>query len=373
MRFDLESGAGDGPRLGRLATARGEVATPVFMPVGTRASVKTLTPGEVRALGARIILVNAYHLYLRPGRDVIREAGGVHSFMAWEGPVLSDSGGFQVFSLSRLCSVGQSGVTFRSHLDGSEHFLSPEDVMRIQADLGTDIAMPLDVCVPYPCGRAESARAVELTAEWARRSLAAARPEQTLFGIVQGGACPDLRREAARGLVDLGFPGYALGGLSVGEPKSLLYSLLEETVAHLPADRPRYLMGVGAPDDLVQAVARGIDMFDSVFPTRLARHGTVLTRDGPLRLRAARFRRDRGPIDENCRCYTCRTFSRAYLQHLLAAGELLGMRLTTLHNLHFTLELVEEMRGAIAGGRFASWRISTLERYQEGKAARTEE
>jgi len=369
VRFELLTGSPEGPRRGRLLTRRGVVETPLFMPVGTQGTVKTLTPEEVLGLGAEMILVNAYHLYLRPGCEILRAAGGIQSFMGWPGPVLSDSGGYQVFSLAARCSVDEAGVTFRSHIDGSEHFFSPERVMRVQEDIGADIIMPLDVCTPYPCDREAAARAVALTEDWASRSLATrpAPERQALFAIVQGSTYPDLRRRAARALVQRDFPGYALGGLSVGEPRPLLYSLLEVTVPELPADRPRYLMGVGAPDDLVEAVSRGVDMFDSVFPTRLGRHGTVLTRDGPLSLRGARFRQDMRPIAADCPCYACRTFTRAYIRHLLIAGEVLGIRLTTLHNLTFTLTLVREMGQAIAEGRFAGWREEMLARYREGR------
>jgi len=365
--------AAAGPRLGRLVTSRGEVATPAFMPVGTRASVKTLTPDEVKGLDAQLILVNAYHLYLRPGVEVLRAAGGIHAFMGWHGPVLADSGGYQVFSLAKLCSVDQSGATFRSHVDGSKHFLSPERVMEIQAEVGADIAMPLDVCVPYPCEQSAARRAVELTADWARRSRTAGLPEQTRFAIVQGSTYADLRREAARELVEMDFPGYALGGLSVGEPRPVLYAVLEDTLPELPADRPRYLMGVGAPCDLIEAIARGVDMFDSVYPSRAGRHGTALTRDGAMSLRAARFRRDFRPLVEGCACPACRDFTRAYLRHLLVAGEPLGQRLTTLHNLRFTLDLLADARRAIAAGEFGGWRDATIQRYQEGKSTATAE
>jgi len=368
LQFDLMTGAVAGPRLGRLVTSRGEVATPAFMPVGTRASVKTLTPGEVKGLGAQLVLVNAYHLYLRPGGETIRAAGGIHAFMGWDGPVLADSGGYQVFSLARLCSVDQQGATFHSHVDGSVHALSPEKVMEIQGALGADIAMPLDVCVPYPCERSQARRAVELTADWARRSRTSVSPRQALFAIVQGSTYPDLRRAAARDLADLDFPGYALGGLSVGEPRPALYAMLETTLPELPVTRPRYLMGVGAPLDLIEAVARGVDMFDSVYPSRAGRHGTALTRDGPISLRAARFRRDFRPIAEDCVCPACQGFSRAYLRHLLVAGEVLGQRLATVHNLQFTLHLLADARRAIAAGQFDNWREVQIQRYREGKS-----
>ncbi len=333
------------------------------MPVGTVAAVRTMAPEEVAAAGAAMVLANTYHLYLRPGPELVAEAGGLHAFMGWPGPILTDSGGFQVFSLSALRRVTEEGVLFRSHVDGSEHFLSPEGVMEIQADLGSDVAMPLDVCPPYPASRADVEEAVRLTEAWARRSVAARRrADQALFGIVQGGVHPDLRRRSAAGLLDLDLPGYAVGGLSVGEPKDLLLATLLATVALLPSDRPRYLMGVGSPDLLLEAVAAGVDLFDCVLPTRLARHGTVWTAAGRLNLRNAAYARDLRPLEEGCDCYACRRFSRAYVRHLIKEGEVLGLRLCTWHNLRFVLRFLEEVRTAIRAGRLAALRAAFLAR-----------
>ncbi|MDA8333452.1 MAG: tRNA guanosine(34) transglycosylase Tgt [Peptococcaceae bacterium] len=345
-----------GARLGRVTTPHGVVETPAFMPVGTRATVKTLSPEEVAAVGARIILANTYHLYLRPGHELIREAGGLHRFMNWSGPILTDSGGFQVFSLGHLCRVSEDGVLFRSHLDGSEHFFTPALVSAIQEALGSDIAMVLDECPPYPVEEERLRRAVERTTRWAQDFLAAhRRQDQAVFAIVQGGVVRGLREHSARSLVSLPFSGYAIGGLSVGEPKELMYATLEYTVPWLPARKPRYLMGVGSPDCLVEGVKRGVDLFDCVLPTRMARNGTVFTRQGRLTVRDAPYARDFGPLEEGCTCYACRCFSRAYIRHLIKAGEVLGIRLTTIHNLHHLLQLMEEMRQALAGGRFSAF------------------
>lgn len=352
-----------GARLGRLETPHGTVDTPVFMPVGTQGTVKGVTPEELRELGARMVLCNTYHLYLRPGDEVVRDAGGLHRFMHWPGPILTDSGGFQVFSLSPLRRINEEGVLFRSHLDGSEHFLGPEEVMRIQANLGADIVMAFDECPPYPADYDYVRESMERTTRWAARcKQAVVRRDQALFGIVQGGTYPDLRRDSARALVDLNFPGYALGGLSVGEPKPVMYEILEHTVPLLPRDRPRYLMGVGSPDGLLEGVIRGIDMFDSVFPTRIARNGTAITSRGRVTVRNAEFARDFTPLDPECRCYTCRHYTRAYLRHLFNAREMLGPRLTTIHNLHFTLGLVAGIRRAILEGRLVEFRDGFYEK-----------
>ncbi len=350
-------------RAGVLTMARGRVETPAFMPVGTQATVKTMTAGEVWDLGARVLLANTYHLHLRPGDDLIREAGGLHRFMNWPGLLLTDSGGFQVFSLAGLRKLSEDGVTFRSHLDGSSHHLTPERVVAIQENLGADIIMPLDVCPPYPASYEDVAEAVRLTQAWAERSLAArTRADQALFGIVQGGVHAGLRRRSAEGLVALDLPGYAVGGLSVGEPAGLLAATLDTAVPLLPEDRPRYLMGVGSPDLILEAVWRGVDLFDCVMPTRLARTGTIWTREGRLNLRNARFARDFGPLEEGCGCPACRTASRAYVRHLVKAGEILGLRLCTWHNLHFLLRFMEELRAAITAGRLAGFRREFLER-----------
>ncbi|MDD3654226.1 MAG: tRNA guanosine(34) transglycosylase Tgt [Desulfotomaculaceae bacterium] len=352
-------------RLGVLHTPHGTVETPVFMPVGTQATVKTMTPEEVRQVGGRIILSNTYHLYLRPGQELIREAGGLHRFMNWDGPILTDSGGFQVFSLGPLRKVTEEGGIFRSHIDGSEHFFSPEKAMEVQMALGSDICMVFDECAPYPCDREYALGALERTSRWARRCLAAHRREdQGVFGIVQGGTFPDLRKESAYELMELGFAGYAIGGLSVGEPKEVMYEMLDHTVPLLPADKPRYLMGVGSPDCLVEGVARGIDMFDCVLPTRLARNGTVLTRHGKLVVRNAEYARDFTPFDRDCSCYACQNYSRAYVRHLIKANEILGIRLTTIHNLYFVLELMKELREAIREGSILKYKDSFLKGYQ---------
>ena len=353
-------------RLGLLSTPHGTVETPVFMPVGTQATVKTMTPEEVREAGGRIVLSNTYHLYLRPGCELVRDAGGLHRFMHWDGPILTDSGGFQVFSLGPLRRVSEEGVTFRSHIDGSEHFFSPEKAMEAQMALGSDIAMAFDECAPYPCSREYAQEALSRTTRWAGRCLAAHRREdQAVFGIVQGGVYPDLRRASAAELVDFGFPGYAIGGLSVGEPKELMYEMLDHTVPLLPVDKPRYLMGVGSPDCLVEGVARGVDMFDCVLPTRIARNGTVLTRRGKLIVRNAEYARDFTPLDPECGCYTCRHYTRAYIRHLIKAGEVLGIRLTTIHNLHFVLSLMEEIRQAVREERMIDFARKFLHEYQK--------
>ncbi|MGQ9531634.1 MAG: tRNA guanosine(34) transglycosylase Tgt [Desulfotomaculales bacterium] len=354
-------------RLGRLVTRRGVIETPVFMPVATQATVKTMLPDEVWQLGARMVLANTYHLYLRPGADTVARAGGLHRFMAWPGAILTDSGGYQVFSLARLSRVSDEGVLFRSHIDGSEHFLTPERVVALQEALGSDIAMVLDECVPYPCGYEEARRAAERTLVWAERSVRYhRRPDQALFGIVQGGVYRDLRTTHARELVALDFPGYAVGGLSVGEPKELMYEILDVVEPLLPEEKPRYLMGVGSPDCLVEGVARGIDMFDCVLPTRMARHGTVFTRRGPLAVRNAACAEDFRPLDPECDCYVCRRFTRAYVRHLLKAGEISGVRLTTWHNLHFVLSLMREIRASIAAGTFELLRRDFSRHYERG-------
>lgn len=351
-------------RTGLLTTPHGRVETPVFMPVGTQATVKTMTPEEVYDIGGRIILSNTYHLYLRPGHELIQAAGGLHQFMNWHGPILTDSGGFQVFSLASLRTVGEEGVAFRSHIDGSQHFLSPEKVMEIQEALGADIAMAFDECAPYPCSREEALSAVERTTRWARRCKDVhSRKDQALFGIVQGGVFKDLREKSAREIMELDFPGYAIGGLSVGEPKPLMYSILEHTVPLLPAERPRYLMGVGSPDCLLEAIARGVDMFDCVLPTRIARNGTVFTSTGKLVVRNSAYARDFTPLDPHCNCYACRNYTRAYIRHLLKANEVLGIRLTTIHNLYFLGRLMEKARQAIKIGTFLKYKEQFLQSF----------
>jgi queuine tRNA-ribosyltransferase len=348
-------------RTGVLTTPHGLIQTPAFMPVGTQATVKSLTPNELRELGAEIILANTYHLYLRPGTEVIREAGGLHQFMQWHGPILTDSGGYQVFSLSHRREIGPDGVIFRSHLDGSLHTFSPEKVIAVQEAFGADIIMPLDECTAYPSDYAYNCQALQRTHAWAERSKAAhTRKDQLLFAIVQGGTFADLRQESACFLKELHFAGYAIGGLSVGEPKEIMHAMLERTVPLLPAEQPRYLMGVGSPEDLLEGVARGIDLFDCVLPTRIARNGAFLVPSGRLNIRNAMYQKDVHPIEEGCPCYTCRTFSRAYLRHLFKAEELLAYRLATLHNLCFLLRLMQAIRTAIEQDTFREFKTTFL-------------
>jgi len=354
-------------RRGRLVTAHGVVDTPVFMPVGTRGTVKSLTPDELRDAGAAIVLGNTFHLFLRPGHELIHELGGLHRFMGWDGAILTDSGGFQVWSLAKLRKVTEEGVTFRSPSDGAAHFLSPERVVEIQHALGADIIHPLDECLAYPATREATERSLGLTVRWARRSLAAHRAAgagaRALFGIVQGGAFADVRARAVEDTVALGLDGYAIGGMAVGEPKPLMHDLTEAVARGLPADRPRYLMGVGKPGDLLEAVARGVDMFDCVLPTRNARNGQAFTADGPITIKQARWARDPSPLDPECPCYACRRFSRAYLRHLFLSEELLVYRLLTLHNVRFFLGLMTAMRAAISEGAFTRFRARFLARY----------
>ncbi len=358
-----------GSRTGRIETPHGEVETPAFMPVGTQGAVKALTPEQVQGLGAQIILGNTYHLYLRPGHRLIRELGGLHRFMNWPGPILTDSGGFQIYSLGALRTLSEEGVTFQSHIDGSRHFLSPESAVEIQEALGSDILMCLDECIPYPAGRAEAERALERTARWAARCKKSRRnPSQALFGIIQGGVYPDLRRRSAEAILSIGFDGYALGGLSVGEPKELMLENLAATAPLLPADRPRYLMGVGTPEDLVEGVAHGIDLFDCVMPTRSARNGLLFTNGEKVVIKNARYREDGSPLDSTCDCYTCRNYSRAYLRHLYVSGEILAMVLNTIHNLRHYLRLMERIREAIREGRYREFRERFFRERQAGTA-----
>lgn len=350
LNFTLtQESANTRARLGQIETKHGVIQTPVFMPVGTQATVKTLTPHELEMLDAEIILGNTYHLYLRPGSDLVAEAGGLHKFMNWKRPILTDSGGFQVFSLGPLRTITEKGVEFRSHLDGSKHFISPEKSMEIQMELGADIIMAFDECAPYPADRDYVKKSKDMTTRWAKRCKEAhTREDQSLFGIVQGGMYSDLRRESALELMDLDLPGYGIGGLSVGEPKEIMYEVLEDLIPIMPRDKPRYLMGVGSPDCLVEGVLRGVDMFDCVWPTRLGRHGVVITRQGNLTIRNLPFARDFSPIEDGCSCYTCQNFSRGYIRHLLKANEVLGIRLTTIHNVAFLTRLMKEIRQAIA-------------------------
>ncbi|MBQ7487113.1 MAG: tRNA guanosine(34) transglycosylase Tgt, partial [Clostridia bacterium] len=329
-------------RRGVLTTPHGEIQTPIFMPVGTQATVKAMTPRELEEIGTQIMLSNTYHLHLRPGEDLIREAGGLHRFMSWNKPILTDSGGFQVFSLASLRKIREEGVSFRSHLDGSAMFMGPEESMAVQEALGSDIAMAFDVCTAYPCDYKTAKDAMERTHRWAERCKKAhTREDQALFGIVQGAFFKDLRIESAKALADMDFPGYGIGGLSVGEPKPIMYDLMDELMPYMPEDKPRYLMGVGSPDCLVEGVYRGIDMFDCVLATRIARNGTCFTDQGRLVVRNAKYAHDFGPIEEGCDCYACQNFSRAYIRHLLKAGEITGGRLATIHNLRYLLRLME--------------------------------
>lgn len=343
-------------REGRLILARGTVNTPAFMPVGTNATVKAISPHELKEIGAEIILSNTYHLYLRPGMDVIERAGGLHRFMSWDGPILTDSGGFQVYSLSALREITEEGVWFRSHIDGSLHFLGPEQVMKIQGILGSDIAMVFDECTPYPSSYEYTLRSMNLTLRWARRCRDLKNQGQALFGIIQGGIYRDLRMECLRRLVDMDFDGYAVGGLSVDEPKELMYEIIDYLGEAMPEDRPRYLMGVGDLLDVLYAVEKGFDMFDCVMPTRNARNGTLFTSLGRLSIKRAEFKYDSSPLDPDCNCYTCRNFSRAYLRHLFLTKEILSMRLNTIHNLHFYLKFFRDMRRAIEEERFGEFR-----------------
>lgn len=351
-------------RAGVFHTPHGDILTPVFAPVGTQATVKAVPPRDLREVGASLVLSNTYHLHLRPGSELVRDMGGLHNFMRWDGPILTDSGGFQVFSLAQINKIDNEGVTFQSHIDGSRHRFTPEVSMSIQQNLGADIIMCFDQC-PVPTDRAIVEKAVARTSAWAARCRAAHPDDsvQALFGIQQGGIFPDLREESSRFLRELDFPGYAVGGLAVGESKADMYQTLDECVPMLPDEKPRYLMGVGAPDDLVQAVLRGVDIFDCVLPTRLARHGTVFTPDGNINIGRAQFARDARPLDEECDCTCCQQFTRAYLRHLVKAGELLGHYLLSVHNIRFLIRHMEAMRCAIYEGTLESYAQRFLERY----------
>ncbi len=355
MQFDLHNTDGHARR-GRLTFARGVVETPIFMPVGTYGAVKSMTPEELSDVGAQIILGNTFHLLLRPGMDVMKAHGDLHDFMQWDRPILTDSGGFQVFSLGALRKITEQGVTFKSPLNGSAIFMGPEESMRVQRDLGSDIVMIFDECTPYPATVDEAADSMRLSLRWAERSKKAhAGNPSALFGIVQGGMYEHLRQESIEGLVDIGFDGYAIGGLSVGEPKEEMLATLDAVHSKMPRNKPRYLMGVGTPEDLVEAVRRGIDMFDCVMPTRNARNGHLFTRQGVINIRNSRYQLDTGPVDEACGCYTCRNYSRAYLRHLDKCREMLGSRLNTLHNLYYYLELMQGLRDAIESRQLADF------------------
>lgn len=354
-----------GARLGILHTPHGSFETPMFMPVGTLATVKTLSPEELKEMGAGVILSNTYHLWLRPGHEIVKEAGGLHAFMNWDRGILTDSGGFQVFSLSEFRRIEEEGVYFRNHLNGDKLFLSPEKAMEIQNALGSDIMMAFDECPPYPATYEYMRRSVERTSRWAERCLKAhQRPnEQGLFGIVQGGEFEDLRKQSAQDLVSLDFPGYAVGGLSVGEPKEVMNRVLEFTTPLLPANKPRYLMGVGSPDSLIDGAIRGIDMFDCVLPTRIGRNGTVMTSEGRVVIKNAKYARDFTPLDPNCDCYTCRNYTRAYIRHLIKCDETFGIRLTSYHNVYFLIKLMERVRQAIREDRLGDFREQFFEQY----------
>lgn len=364
-------------RAGILHTRRGDVETPVFMPVGTQATVKSVSPDELWELGARIILGNTYHLHVRPGEGVIRDLGGLHHFMGWDRPILTDSGGFQVFSLSKLRRITEEGVHFQNHLDGTPTFIGPETSMQIQYDLGSDVVMAFDECPPFPCSYDDAARSLERTTRWEGRSREwwRNRPQggrPLLFGIVQGSSHADLRKLSAQSLVEIGFDGYAVGGVSVGEPEPEMMRAVESSVPYLPSEAPRYAMGLGTPPQLVEMVARGIDLFDCVLPTRIARNGTAFTAGGTVNLKNAPFAKDSKPIEEGCSCPACRTFSRAYLRHLVKAEEILGLRLITLHNLHFYLNLMRRVRTSILEGSFAEFRKNFVSGYRVHTAEKGE-
>ncbi|MCC0667987.1 tRNA guanosine(34) transglycosylase Tgt [Clostridioides sp. ZZV14-6153] len=354
-----------GARIGRLHTPHGIIETPIFMPVGTQATVKSMTPEELKEIGSQIILSNTYHLYMRPGHELIKKAGGLHKFMNWDKPILTDSGGFQVFSLGPLRKIKEEGVEFRSHLDGSKHFLTPEKAMEIQNALGSDIMMAFDECAPYPADREYVKNSLERTTRWLKRCKDAHNntDKQALFGIIQGGMYKDLREQSAKEITSIDLPGYAIGGLSVGEPKPLMYDVLEHTTPFMPKDKPRYLMGVGSPDDLVEGVIRGVDMFDCVLPTRIARNGTAMTSQGKVVVRNATYAEDFTPLDPECDCYACKNYSRAYIRHLVKANEILGARLITTHNLQFLLNLMKQIRQAIMEDRLLDFRNEFFAKY----------
>lgn len=354
-----------GARAGLLHTPHGVFKTPMFMPVGTQATVKTVTPEELEEMGAQIILSNTYHLFLRPGTELIHEAGELHRFMNWNKGILTDSGGFQVFSLGAMRKITEEGVYFRSFLDGSKQFLSPEISIRAQEDLGSDIAMAFDECIPYPADYEYARKSTERTTRWARRCIKAhQRTDRGIFGIIQGGMYKDLRKQSAMEISSLSFDGVAIGGLSVGEPHDLMYDILEETTQWMPKGKARYLMGVGTPDCLVEGVARGVDMFDCVFPTRVARNGMAMIHTGRMNMKNKQYERDFRPIEESCGCYTCRNYTRAYIRHLYKSEELLAFRLVTIHNLYFLLQFMRDMREAIVEGKFSEFREYFMEQYK---------
>jgi len=366
MPFDLHcNDPGTAARRGCVRTPHGDVQTPVFMPVGTQATVKTMSPRNLDEIGAEIVLGNTYHLNIRPGVEIVRQAGGLHRFMAWDRPILTDSGGYQVFSLSKLRKIKPHGVEFQSHVDGALLFLGPKEAMAIQRELGSDIAMVFDECTPYPCTHEEAEASLKLTLRWEEESRNQPRaPGQQVFGIVQGGVFRDLRELSARELVKLDFDGYAVGGLSVGEPDAEMFDVLEWTLPLLPEDKPRYLMGVGTPPQIARAVGLGVDMFDCVLPTRVGRNGTAYTARGTVPVKAGRFKDDFTPIEEGCTCYACKHFTKAYLRHLLNVNEILGLHLMTVHNLHFYLNLMRDIRNAIEAGSYAEFSREFLATYE---------
>ncbi len=352
-------------RVGKVITPHGEINTPIFMPVGTKATVKAMLPESLKEINAQIILGNTYHLYLRPGDDIVKKAGGLHKFMNWDRPILTDSGGFQVFSLSNINDIKEEGVTFKSHIDGSSHFISPEKSMEIQNNLGSDIMMAFDECVPYGADHTYTKKSLDMTHRWAKRCNEAHKRKDTqgLFGIMQGGMYKDLRKEAVERMAEMDFPGYSLGGLSVGEPKDIMFELLHYTTPLMPKHKPRYLMGVGSPDALLEGVSSGIDMFDCVLQTRMARNGTALTSIGKVTLKNAKYKEDFSPLDHECDCYVCKNYTKAYLRHLVISGEILSSMLISYHNLHFTLKLMENMRNAILEDNFLQFKSSFERKY----------
>lgn len=353
-------------RYGKIITNHGTFETPMFMPVGTLATVKTLSPEEIKEIGSGIILSNTYHLWLRPGADVVEKAGGLHKFMNYDGPILTDSGGFQVFSLAKPKDITEDGVSFKSHIDGSDLFLTPEISIEVQNKLDSDIAMSFDECPPYPVTHEYMKKSVERTIRWAKRGLEVHKnPNQSLFGIIQGGEYPDLRKWSAEATVKLNFDGYSIGGTSVGEPKDVMYKMIEYSTPHLPEDKPRYLMGVGDPIDLIEGVIRGVDMFDCVLPTRIARHANAFTKYGRINLRNLKFKYDYSPVQDGCDCYTCKNFTKAYIRHLLIANETLGGRLLSIHNLRFLIRITEEMREAIKENRLLEYRDEFIANYMK--------
>ena len=354
-------------RLGKLHTNYGVYDTPMFMPVGTLATVKTLTPEELKEIGSGVILSNTYHLWLRPGADIVKKAGGLHQFMNYDGPILTDSGGFQVFSLANKNDITEEGVTFKSHIDGSKLFLTPELSIEIQNKLDSDIAMSFDECIPYPASYEYAKESTERTLRWAKRGKEVFNNErQSLFGIVQGGEYTDLREYSAKETVKIGFDGYSIGGTSVGEGKEVMYKMVEDGIRYLPIDKPRYLMGVGDPIDILEGVIRGIDMFDCVLPTRIARHGNAFTRDGKLNIKNAKFKDDFTPIEESCDCYACKNYTKAYIRHLITCNESLGGRLLSIHNIRFLIKLTEDIREAIKNDDLINYKNNFIERYQNG-------